>query len=65
MYLNGRGIAHDFVVAKSWFEKAAKQNDANAQNNLGLMYANGQGVPVDLDAPINGFAWQPIREIKM
>ncbi len=30
-----------------WFHKAADQGNAGAQNNLGLMYANGQGVPQD------------------
>ncbi|HUT50770.1 MAG TPA: hypothetical protein VM325_15635 [Alphaproteobacteria bacterium] len=28
-----------------WYRKAALQGDADAQNNLGLMYANGEGVP--------------------
>jgi TPR repeat protein len=26
-----------------WFRKAAEQGDAEAQNNLGAMYAQGQG----------------------
>ena len=28
-----------------WYRKAAEQGNAKAQSNLGLMYANGQGVP--------------------
>jgi len=28
-----------------WYRKAAEQGDAEAQNNLGVMYANGQRVP--------------------
>ena len=30
-----------------WYRKAADQGDAAAQSNLGVMYANGQGVPQD------------------
>ena len=28
-----------------WTKKSAKQGDAEAQNNLGVMYDKGQGVP--------------------
>jgi TPR repeat protein len=30
-----------------WFRKAAEQGHAMAQFNLGVMYANGEGVPKD------------------
>ena len=30
-----------------WYRKAAEQGNANAQNNLGLMYKRGEGVPQD------------------
>ena len=30
-----------------WYTFAAEQGFAHAQNNLGLMYANGLGVPQD------------------
>ncbi|MDA1310441.1 MAG: hypothetical protein O2985_12665, partial [Proteobacteria bacterium] len=30
-----------------WYRKAAEQGDASAQNNLGIMYRNGKGVPQD------------------
>ena len=30
-----------------WYRKAADQGDANAQTNLGYLYANGQGVAQD------------------
>ena len=36
--------------AAAWYRKAAEQGDANAQFNLGLMYAKGQGVPQDYAA---------------
>ncbi|KAF9155886.1 copper transport protein ctr1 [Actinomortierella ambigua] len=31
-------------MAVKWFTRAAEQGNANAQNNLGLMYAQGRGV---------------------
>jgi TPR repeat protein len=31
-----------------WFRKAADQGDAPAQNNIGWLYAKGEGVPRDL-----------------
>ena len=33
--------------AVEWYHKAAEQGYANAQNNLGFMYANGRGVGKD------------------
>ncbi len=30
-----------------WYRRAAEQGNASAQNNLGFMYDNGQGVPQD------------------
>jgi len=42
-----------FVVLKigkrvgKWYLLAAEQGFANAQYNLGVMYANGEGVPED------------------
>ena len=30
-----------------WFRLAADQGDAGAQNNLGVMYQNGEGTPQD------------------
>lgn len=35
-------------------EKAAEQGDADAQNNLGMLYAQGQGVPKDY---VRAYAW--------
>ena len=37
----------DYKQALYWYTKAAEQGDADAQNMLGLMYANGEGVPKD------------------
>ena len=33
--------------AVKWFRKSAEQGNANAQNNLGVMYENGDGVLKD------------------
>ena len=33
--------------AAYWFEKAARQGERNSQNNLGLLYYQGRGVPKD------------------
>ena len=41
---------NDFDAVK----KAAEQGDADAQNNLGAMYDNGEGVPED---DIQVYAW--------
>jgi len=37
----------DYRTAFSGFKKLAEQGHAGAQNNLGFMYADGQGVPKD------------------
>jgi len=41
------GAAQDFAQAAQWYLKAADQNHALAQFNLGVMYARGQGVRRD------------------
>jgi TPR repeat protein len=45
MYLRCRGVSRDLDQAFELFQKAADQRYAVAQNNLALMYANGQSVP--------------------
>src|ERR1017187_280746 len=37
----------DYVTALRFWRPLAEQGDARAQNNLGLMYVYGQGVPKD------------------
>jgi len=39
--------ARDFDTARSWYEKAAAQHNANGLAGLGVMYANGLGVSPD------------------
>ena len=41
------GVPQDYAEAAKWYRLAAEQNNAAAQYNLSLMYANGQGVPRD------------------
>jgi TPR repeat protein len=43
----GEGLRRDLVEAVKWYRKAAEQNHAGAQNNLGFCYANGEGVVQD------------------
>ncbi len=43
----GRGVPQDHAKAREWYEKAARQGHANAQNNLGVLYARGEGGPRD------------------
>jgi hypothetical protein len=47
MYANGQGVPQDYAQAIEWCRKAAEQDGAGAQLNLGWMYATGQGVPLD------------------
>ena len=37
--------AKDDAVVEKWYRKAAEQGSAEAQNNLGLMFVLGRGVP--------------------
>lgn len=43
----GKGVTQDYTEAAKWYRKAADQGFAQAQFNLGLMYANGKGVTRD------------------
>ena len=37
----------DYVIAAEWFARAAQQGIADAQNNLGVIFANGLAGPKD------------------
>ena len=43
-YAGKLGVAKDSVEAVKWFRKAAEQNFAPAQSNLGICYERGDGV---------------------
>ena len=40
-------MAQDKKQAVHWYTKAAEQDDADAQQNLSVMYARGEGVARD------------------
>jgi TPR repeat protein len=40
-------VSENYTEAVKWYRKAAEQNNADAQNALGVCYHNGDGVPQD------------------
>lgn len=52
LYHFGLGVTADPVQAKSWYEKAAARNDADALYALGLLYENADLGPRDLAAAL-------------
>ena len=42
------------MAAADWYRKAAEQGYARAQNNLGVMYDNGEGVGQD---DVSAYMW--------
>ena len=46
-FIGSLGLAKNEVEAVKWYRKAAEQNQAEAQFNLGVCYWNGQGVAKD------------------
>src|SRR2546430_10952319 len=51
----GEKIPKAFIAAADWFQKAAAQADATAENNLGLMYQNGNGIPKSYEQAVAWF----------
>ncbi len=47
-------MPEDDATAVKWYRKAAEQGAADAQFNLGTMYAKGEGVPED---DVRALAW--------
>jgi TPR repeat protein len=47
-------VAKDEAEAVKWYRKAAEQNDDDAQYNLGVCYAKGQGIAKDY---VEGYKW--------
>jgi TPR repeat protein len=48
-YVGDHGRPRDLLMAYQWFVRAAEAGDTGAQNTLGVMLQNGQGVGADLD----------------
>ena len=50
-------MPEDDDEAVRWYQMAAEQGQAGAQFNLGIMYAQGEGVPED---HVQAYAWLSI-----
>ena len=55
MYHHGQGMDVNYKKAIEWYEKAAEQGNAAAQNNLGLIYTHGNGVDVNYQKAIEWY----------
>ena len=58
-------MAKDHVEAVKWYRKAAEQNVAVAQNNLGDCYYNGEGVAKDWVEAYQWLCWQLGKAMRM
>lgn len=47
MYYHGHGVEKNFAKARYYYQKAAEQGHAEAQNSCANMYYNGEGVAQD------------------
>ena len=47
MYDNGEGIRQDYLMAKKYYEKACRANNAGACHSLSILYYEGRGVRQD------------------
>jgi TPR repeat protein len=54
LHLKGNGVVVNTEEAANWIEKAAHNDHAASQFQLGVMYCMGQGVPRDLPKAV---AW--------
>jgi len=58
MYLNARGVKQDIKEAFVWFQKAANQNEPNAQFNMGAASEIGDekaGIPQSLETALQWY----------
>jgi len=51
----GRNIARNYALAHYWYAKAAERGHPWAQNNLGVLYADGLGVQADQEKAVYWF----------
>ena len=54
-YAEGRGVEKDMEEALKWYQKAAAQDEPQAQFNLGYMYYNGEVLPLDYPKAVEWF----------
>ena len=52
---SGQVLDNDPGLAAGWFYRSAEQGYADAQFNLGLMYANGEGIDQDMHEAVELF----------
>ena len=52
---DGSGVKKDYKEALKWFTKAAEQNYADAQSNVGGMYYKGQAVKQDYEEALKWY----------
>ena len=55
MYENGMVFRRTTTKQSSGIGSRLQQGDAQAQNNLGVMYENGRGVPQDYDEAVKWY----------
>ena len=53
------GVPEDDAEAVKWYRKAAEQGLVIAQFNLGIMYGNGEGIPVN---NIKAYMWSSLAK---
>ena len=49
MYEEGKGISQDYTIAMKWYQDSADRDDADAQNHITVLYAQGKEMPADKD----------------
>ena len=50
------GVRQDYSQAARWYKLAADQGHVEAQNNLGLLFNSGLGVPMDAGTAMSWIA---------
>jgi TPR repeat protein len=48
MYVTGKGVPQNYVLAAQLYQQAAEQGNIEAQYSLAWLYKNGKGVPKNL-----------------
>lgn len=59
MFEQGRGVERDYGRAAVYYRKGAERSDPVAQYALGMLLADGRGVPVD---PVEALMWLILSE---
>ena len=54
--MHGEGVAKDYAAALRFARRAADKGNAVGEANLGVLYANGWGVPRDVREAIKWYA---------